>query len=68
MILLQQNYEFELFCTILCQNMVARQRHLGLVPPAVECGQCVLAEATFSCEHKKCYLMVQTITASAFDF
>lgn len=47
-ILLQQNHEFQLICAILCQNLVARQRHLVLVFPAVECGQYVFVEATFS--------------------
>lgn len=52
-ILLQQNHEFQLIGAILCQNLVARQRHLVLVTPAVECGQCVSDEATFGCEGKK---------------
>lgn len=37
-ILLQQNNEFQLVGAILCQNLVARQRHLVVVPPAVERG------------------------------
>lgn len=37
-ILLQQNYEFQLICAILCQNLVAGQWHLGLVSSVVEGG------------------------------
>lgn len=66
-ILLQQNNEFQLVGAILCQNLVARQRHLVLVSPAVERGQCVLAETAFSCEESKtlCFLS-QEITAYVF--
>lgn len=52
-ILLKQNHKFQLIGAILCQNLVARQRHLVLVSPVVECGQCVSVEATFSCEKRK---------------
>lgn len=48
LVLLQQNHEFELLGAILGQNLVARQGHLVLVPPVVECGQGVLGEATLS--------------------
>ncbi len=49
-ILLQQNHELQLISAILCQNLVARHRHLVLVSPAIECGQRVFDEATLSCE------------------
>lgn len=52
-ILLQQNQEFQLIGAVLCQNLVARQWHLVLVSPAVECGQCVTDKAAFSCEENK---------------
>lgn len=47
-ILLQQDHELQLIGAILCQNLVARQGHIILVSPVVECGQCVSVEATFS--------------------
>ena len=48
LVLLQQNHEFELVGAILSQNLIARQGHLILVPPVVECGQGVLGVATLS--------------------
>lgn len=60
-ILLQQNHELQLIGAILCQNLVARQRHLVLVFPAIECGQCVSAEATLSYEERK--LLVVNVCA-----
>lgn len=47
-IFLQQDHEFQLLCAILCQDLVARQGHLVLVSPVVECGQYVSLEAAFS--------------------
>lgn len=52
-ILLQQNHEFHFSSAVLCQNLVARQWHLVLVSPVVECGQCVSGETAFSCEESK---------------
>lgn len=52
-ILLQQNHEFQLISAILSQDLVARQRHLVLVSPVVECGQCVSVESTLSCRERK---------------
>lgn len=49
-IALYQHDEFQLVCAVLDQNLVARQRHLGLVFPVVEGGQGVLDVATLSCE------------------
>ena len=53
MILLQQNHELQFISAILCQNLVARQWHLVLVFPAIECGQCVSVEATLGYEERK---------------
>lgn len=49
-IALHQHNEFQLVRAVLGQNLVARQRHLGLVFPVVEGGQRVLDVATLSCE------------------
>lgn len=52
-ILLHQNHKFQFIGTILGQNLVARQRHLVLVSPVVECGQCICDDAAFSCKEYK---------------
>lgn len=45
---LQQNYEFKFLGAILCQNLVARVRHLVLEFPVVECGHCVFGHGAHS--------------------
>lgn len=50
MIALHQHSEFQLVRAVLDQNLVARQRYLGLVFPVVESGQGVRNVGTLSCE------------------
>lgn len=50
LIALHQHSEFQFVRAVLGQNLVARQRYLGLVFPVVESGQGVRNVGTLSCE------------------
>lgn len=50
---LQQNYEFEFWGAVLCQDLVARVGHLILEFPVVECDQCVFDHGALSWSGKE---------------